>query len=160
MQHIVRILPGRCFAMLVCSKKNKAVLLLSTVHYTNEVNEANTKKKPMAILDYNANKCGVDTMDQMLGTYACKRATKRWPLALFHNMVDIAALASYIIYNELNTTAPQSDKRRSFLKILSRQLVMPSIEERATNPRVTCYPKIRTAIEAFRVMVSFHKATD
>lgn len=134
-------------------KKNKSVLLLSTVHYTNKIDDANAKNKPMAILDYNANKCGVDTMDQMLGTYTCKRSTKRWPLALFYNMVDIAALAAFVIHDELVPT-PQSDKRRSFLKILSRQLVMPNIEERANNPRITCYPNIRMAMQTFRVMVS------
>ena len=53
-------------------------------------------------MDYNKNKAGVDTMDQMLGTYTCKRGTKRWPLAMFYYIVDVAALASFIAYNDLN----------------------------------------------------------
>lgn len=112
----------------------------------------------MAILDYNANKCGVDTMDQMLGTYTCKRATRRWPLALFYNMVDIAALASFIIYDELQTTN-LSDKRRSFIKALTIQLVMPNMEERASNVHITCYPQIRMAMESFGVVVCSYKLT-
>lgn len=131
-------------------KKNKAVLLISTVHYTTQVDDENIKKKPIAILDYNSNKCGVDTMDQMLGTYTCKRSTKRWPLAMFYNMTDIAALASYVIHNELLQTK-ESDRRRSFLKILSQQLVMPNMEERANNRRISCYPKISSALATFQV---------
>ncbi|KAF5277530.1 hypothetical protein FQR65_LT15976 [Abscondita terminalis] len=46
-------------------KKNKSVILLSTMYYTSEVDNLN-KQKPMAILDYNSHKSGVDTMDQML----------------------------------------------------------------------------------------------
>lgn len=65
-------------------KKNKAVLLLSTMHYTCDVDTDSQKHKPLAILDYNSNKSGVDTMDQMLGTYTCKRSTNRWSLASFY----------------------------------------------------------------------------
>lgn len=133
-------------------KKNTSVLLMSSMHYTCDV-DYNNKKKPMAILDYNAHKCGVDTMDQMLGTYTCKRSTKRWPLAMFYNMVDIAALAAFIIYDEMSP-GRKSDKRRAFLLLLTKQLAVPNIEERAKNSRITRYPKIRSAMEAFDVMVS------
>ncbi|KAF5278662.1 hypothetical protein FQA39_LY00704 [Lamprigera yunnana] len=47
----------------------------------------------------------------------------------------------------------KSDKRRSFLELLTKQLAVPYIEERATNPRITCYPKIRSAMETFDVVV-------
>lgn len=132
-------------------KKNKAVILLSTMHYTCDV-DTTEKSKPMAILDYNANKSGVDTMDQMLGTYSCKRSTNRWPLAMFYNMIDIAALAAFIIYNEIKPVK-KTDKRRSFLQLLTTQLALPNIEERATNARITSYPRIRSAMEAFNVKV-------
>lgn len=133
-------------------KKNKAVILLSTQHYTCGVDMQTEKKKPFAILDYNANKSGVDTMDQMLGTYTCKRSTNRWPLAMFFNMVDIAALAAFISYNEMKPIK-RSDRRRSFLLMLTKQLALPNIEERALNNRITAYPRIRNAMEAFDVKV-------
>ncbi|XP_053945819.1 uncharacterized protein LOC128855153 [Anastrepha ludens] len=63
-------------------------------------------------------------MDQMLTGYSCKRSTNRLSLAMFYNMLDIAGLASFIIYDELNP-AKQSDKRRSFIIELARQLVIP-----------------------------------
>ena len=43
-------------------KKTKAVLVLSTMHYTPEVEGPN--KKPGLILDYNKNKGGVNNMDK------------------------------------------------------------------------------------------------
>lgn len=139
--------------MLICTKKkNKAVNVLSTLHYTCGVDEQSEKRKPFAILDYNANKSGVDTMDQMLGTYTCKRSTKRWPLAMFYNMVDVAALAAFTIYNEMKPIR-RSDRRRSFLLLLTKQLAIPNIEERALNSRITAYPRIRNAMEAFDVRV-------
>ena len=48
-------------------KKTKAVLVLSTMHYTPEVE--GPKKKPVLILDYNKNKGGVDNMDNCLAEY-------------------------------------------------------------------------------------------
>ncbi|XP_075162441.1 uncharacterized protein LOC142235097 isoform X1 [Haematobia irritans] len=120
------------------------------MHYTCLVDEQT--EKPYAILYYNANKCGVDTMDQMLGTYSCKRATQRWPLAMFYNMVDVAALAAFTIYNEMKPIK-RSDRRRSFLLLLTKQLAVPNIEERALNNHITSYPRIRNAMEAFDVRV-------
>ena len=51
------------------AKKNKVVFLLSSEHKTVEVHEGE-KRKPKAILDYNKNKGGVDTADEMLRSYS------------------------------------------------------------------------------------------
>ena len=143
------------FVWALCSyvpKKNKALTLLSTQHYSCGVDMTTENRKLVAILDYNANKSGVDTMDQMLGTYKCKRSTNRWPLAMFYNKVDIAALAAFVIYNEMKLIN-RSDRRRSFLLKLTKQLAIPNIEERANNNRITTYPRVRSAMEAFDVKV-------
>lgn len=87
----------------ICSyvpKKNKSVVLLSTMHFDDKI--SNIKNKPEIILFYNETKGGVDTMDKMLGQYTTKRKTNRWPLALFYNILDVAALSAYIIYAENN----------------------------------------------------------
>ncbi|XP_039968970.1 uncharacterized protein LOC120780787 [Bactrocera tryoni] len=91
-------------------------------------------------------------MDQMLTGYSCKRSTNRWPLAMFYNMLDIAGLASFIIYDELNP-AKQSDKRRSFIIELARQLVIPHMTKRATNPLVWRFAHIRQAMNLFNIKV-------
>lgn len=77
-------------------KKNKNVLLLSTAHNTNGVDEKT--KKPYIILDYNSTKSGVDTLDYLVKAYTCRRITKRWPLALFFNLINIAGVAAYRLY--------------------------------------------------------------
>ena len=63
-------------------KKNKPVILLSTVHSDTAVN-VDEQKKPHMIMYYNKYKIGVDTMDQMVSRYTCHRRTQRWPLAIF-----------------------------------------------------------------------------
>lgn len=130
-------------------KKRKCVILLSTVHYTTDV--SGTQKKPEAIQYYNQSKAAVDIMDKMLGEYTTKRTTRRWPLAFFFNILDIAALAGYILYTENNDLNTKSSKkhsiRRSFLLDLGRQLALPSIIERSMNKRVCSYFKKRIAIE-------------
>lgn len=133
-------------------KKNKAVILLSTEHYTSKVDIAN-KNKPYQILDYNENKSGVDTMDQMLSGYSCKRGTNRWPQAMFYNILDIAGLASFIVYDSFQSSR-KTDKRRIFLTLLTTQLVTPHMENRAMNSHVSRWPGISAAMAKFNVIVS------
>ena len=49
-------------------------------------------KKPQIILDYNKYKGGVDTMDHLATIYSCIRNTRRWPMTLFFNMLDVGQL--------------------------------------------------------------------
>lgn len=131
-------------------KQNKAVVLLSTQHYTTVV--SGTANKPLAILDYNRSKAGVDIMDKMLGEYSTKRATRRWPLAFFFNMVDVACLAAYIIYTENNSLKTKKNIkksiRRSFLLELVDQMTASAIQERSQSPKICGNFKKRIAIES------------
>jgi hypothetical protein len=78
-------------------KKNQAVILLSTQHHSEHISEEDSKFKPEVILEYNRTKGAVDTLDKMVKEYSCNRTTKRWPLVLFMNMVDIAAINAFIL---------------------------------------------------------------
>ena len=71
-------------------KKNKSVVLLSTMHRDAKV-DAETKK-PEIIQFYNSTKGGVDTVDQLCGNYSVSRRTRRWPLCVFFHLVNIAGL--------------------------------------------------------------------
>ena len=69
----------------VCSyvpKKKKAVVLLSSMHVSGEV-EKTQSAKPEIIKYYNKTKGGVDITDEMLGKYIVKGQILRWPLAFF-----------------------------------------------------------------------------
>lgn len=120
--------------------------MISTMHTKAEVEESITAK-PEIIKFYNATKGGVDNMDKLLSEYSVQRRTKRWPLALFYNMLNISALAAYIIYHEHNNTATSTNRRRKFLQELSLHLCMPLIERRVENPNVMGNPSTRMAIE-------------
>lgn len=133
----------------ICSyvpKKNKAVNLLSTMHYTKHCE--GDAQKPDAILFYNATKAGVDCMDQMVTHFSCKRSTKRWTFAFFCNMLDVMALAAFCICKELdNENKP--DARRNFLEMLSKSLANANIEERMNNAHIVTQFSTRTALESY-----------
>lgn len=127
-------------------KKNKAVNLLSTVHYSKNVE--GDALKPEAILFYNANKAGVDCMDQMVTHYSTKLKTNRWTFAFFCNILDVMALASFIICKE-NGGLTKKDARRKFLDTLSKTLVLANIENRMNNIHVISQFNTRLGIEGF-----------
>ena len=54
------------------------------------------------ILDCNASKGAVDTLDQLIGTYTCKRKTNRWPMIIFYNIIDTSAYNAFVLWREIN----------------------------------------------------------
>lgn len=109
-------------------KKNKSVILLSTMHNDTSVNSET--KKPEVIHFYNSTKGGVDTVDQMCGNYLVSRRTRRWPLSIFFQLLNIAVINANILYN--NTQIEKKHKnRRSFLKSLSMNLMNNHLSERS-----------------------------
>ncbi|KAK5599890.1 hypothetical protein CRENBAI_014207 [Crenichthys baileyi] len=45
-------------------------------------------KKPLVLFHYNTNKGGVKNLEKLLDAYTCRRMTRRWTAALFHNILD------------------------------------------------------------------------
>nr|XP_024654867.1 uncharacterized protein LOC112430683 [Maylandia zebra] len=78
-------------------KKTKTVCVLSSMHQDVMIGDGR-KRKPNTITDYNHMKCGVDVLDQMAWMYSVRAATRRWPVAVFYNMLDLAAVNAYILY--------------------------------------------------------------
>ncbi|XP_027880247.1 piggyBac transposable element-derived protein 4-like [Xiphophorus couchianus] len=113
-------------------KKGKAVVLLSTMHDDKAVDNSSQKKKPEVIQYYNKTKGGVDTMDQVVSNYTGLRRTRRWPMVLWYNMLDVATLNAY---TNLGAQHPDhmggaSNARRLFIKELGKELVMPHMKRR------------------------------
>ena len=106
-------------------RKGKVVTLFSTMHDQPEVDNTREDKKPIMILDYNKTKGGMDTADQLVRVYSCKRMSRRWPNIVFYNMLDISALNSYIIWMHLNPNfgEKKTHKRRLFLRQLASELI-------------------------------------
>ena len=116
-------------------KKGKSVILLSTMHHDKVVD--GLKQKPEIILHYNATKSGVDNMDHLACIYSCKRKINRWPMVLFFDMLDTAAIASFVIWMCNNPDWNKSSKairRRQFIISLGESLAEPLIRRRLDKP--------------------------
>lgn len=109
---------SKVLAVAYQCKKNKKVILLSTMHKQPIVTEGE-KKKPEIINYYNWNKVGVDCLDQKLRLYSTKATTRRWPMAVFYDLLDKAANNAHIIYKEVTKS---SISRRNFIIELAKEL--------------------------------------
>ena len=87
-------------------------------------------KKPEIIHFYNSTKGGVDTVDQLCGNYSVSRRTRRWPLCVFFQLLNIAGVNGHILHN-MTRSEDKAQKRRQFLKNLAMGLIKPHMENRA-----------------------------
>lgn len=101
------------------AKPSKTVVVLSTQH-AGAVCQSNGKEKPESVLYYNTNKCGVDMLDAMCRLMSTKAACRRWPLAVFFNILDVAGINAWIIYCKVTGSIMW---RQDFLHQLSGELV-------------------------------------
>ena len=104
-------------------KQSRAVILLSTLHH--QPNISNIQQKPEIIIDYNRCKAGVDTLDQLVRCYSCKRKTKRWPFAMFANLLDICAYNAFVLFTNVHPQyhAAKSHRRRLFIIHLAKSML-------------------------------------
>ena len=90
----------------------------------------NPKKKPETILYYNSTKYGIDVIDQMARKYSVKSATRRWPIAIFYNIIDIALINSWITYKSI---CKVSKSRKSFIQDVVHALTGNTPQETFTQ---------------------------
>lgn len=114
-------------------KPNKNVVLMSSLHQSVGV-ALDPKKIPETIEFYNSTKYGVDVVDQMARKYSVKASSRRWPVQVFYNILDLAAINSWILYKE---TTGASIKRRDFILKLADELSKPYAQGRAVNIRAS-----------------------
>jgi hypothetical protein len=127
------------------AKRTKTVYLLSTMH-KGACRQEDDKKKPDSILYYNQNKCGVDMMDSMCRQLSTKAGCRRWSLAVFFNLLDIAGINAWIIFRKATGS---NMSRRQFLLQLSQQLIQAKVDESA--PQLLLTPSIGTKVLSARV---------
>lgn len=109
-------------------KANKIVTLLSTMHTSSGTTNKDTKK-PEIIHTYNATKGAVDTFDQMCQNMCANRKTKRWPMCIFYNMINVACINSYVIYSHNVITRGG--------KPITRQMYMLELHKELTEAHQT-----------------------
>jgi CO dehydrogenase/acetyl-CoA synthase gamma subunit (corrinoid Fe-S protein) len=89
-----------CVLTIYKSKPNKRVAVLSSQHKFVKIDKSNKKMLPESIQFYNSTKFGVDMADQMARKYTVKASSRRWPLQIFFNILDLAAVNAWILYKE------------------------------------------------------------
>lgn len=96
-------------------KKNKNVILFSTLHHDDAIVEASGEKCLPEIIDfYNSTKGGVDTLDELSSNYTVSRNSRRWPLTLFFSFLNTGAVNALVIYR--SNTNQFNCKRSKFIK--------------------------------------------
>jgi hypothetical protein len=78
-------------------RKYRSVVLLSSNHFSAEIEDSQDRLKPMMILDYNKCKGRVDTLDENNEEFTCRRKTTRWPLLLYFNILDVATFNAFLL---------------------------------------------------------------
>lgn len=121
-------------------KPSKQVTLLSTLHEKAEISEDKSKnpncqkKKPSIITYYNGTKCGVDSVDQMTRNCSVKYPTRRWPVGVWNNTLNLGGINSWILYKDFNKC-----------KIMRRNYItkfIDEIKEYITEERIKHQPRL------------------
>jgi hypothetical protein len=120
---------GSILTVYQCKPK-RSVLLLSSLHFSVTVENVG-KKVPETIKFYNATKYGVDVLDQMAKKYSVKAGSRRWPVQVFYNVLDLASINSWILYKAVTG---QKISRRHFILQLVDQLRDPFCSQRNPVP--------------------------
>ncbi|XP_032379457.1 piggyBac transposable element-derived protein 3-like [Etheostoma spectabile] len=105
-------------------KPRKNVCILSSVHTSVGITDG-PKAKPESVTYYNNTKYGVDVLDQMAKAYSVKGGTRRWPVAVFYNILDLAGINAHVLYKECTGS---KISRRKFLLQLAEELRAEFIE--------------------------------
>lgn len=124
--------------------KNRSVLLVSTLHHDKSTKNDHTKK-PEIIEFYNSTKSGVDSLDQKCAVFSCSRRTRRWPLAIFYAILNIAVVNSHILLNFAVRNLKMS--RKSFIKNLGLFLIEEHMRRRHANQHLP--RELRQKIKVF-----------
>ena len=109
---------------------------MSTLHPDVEISSHNNpKKKPETALFYNKTKAGVDVIDQMARKYSVKVASRRWPIHVFYNIIDLALINNWILFQD-SVSCQASDLNICKSGISCRKFIERVVEElTGTTPR-------------------------
>ena len=116
----------------------KAAIVLSTM-YHDAVTDGDAQK-PETIPHYNSKKRDVDNMNHLTTLFSCKRKMNRWSMVLFFNMLDVAGVATFVIWVSLNPEYAANNKkvrRRKFLKQIGYTLTGDWIQHSMPNVSIS-----------------------
>lgn len=107
---------GNTTVIIYQGKPHKSVCILSTAHPCEGITDG-LKTEP--VQHYKNMKYSVDILDQKARKYSVKFGTRRWPIAVFYNILDLAGVNAHILFQKcLGIQIPQ----RRFLQLLGEEL--------------------------------------
>ncbi|CAF1084542.1 unnamed protein product [Brachionus calyciflorus] len=125
-----------CALTIYQGRPEKKGILLSSFH-EKVTTIPNDEKKMSKIIDsYNKKKVGVDLVNSMTKTYSVKCKTRRWPVVVFFNLVNMAAINSWVLYKQCNNTRIS---RRLYLIGLAQEILAQS-QAQETTPKTPTTP--------------------
>ena len=138
-------------------KGTKPVLLFDTLHVDVPVPGPNIKA--ITVLEYNKTKFGVDIADKRIRGFTCKRKCRRWPYAIFTNLLDVSCNNAAIIFSQCHPGVRIQEAHYGFIKNAAYQLVDQQIKRRAKL--LTIKSSTKTALELMGYTIpNLHMAPD
>ena len=121
-------------------KKNKKVLLLSSMHYSSQPTDVTTL--PEIIEYYNKTKGGVDTLDMMGQNYTVKRISRRWPVTIFYHIIDMSMMNAYNVFKEIfpEFFKVKKNARRIFIDCVAISLIKSASDEKEESLQMPKMP--------------------
>lgn len=87
-----------CTMVSYVPKPNKVVILMSTMHNDATIDTTTgDSQKPEIITYYNRTQNGVDLVDKMSSLYDVSGNSRRWPLTVFFDLINLSALNALCI---------------------------------------------------------------
>ena len=109
----VKHVSSKTFLFSFKAKKEKTFIMLSCFYSNIQINNS----KPEVIHFYNRTKWGLDTTDQMAYKYSTKSSSRRWPLQVFCNILDLSAINPFTLFNDVTNS---KESQCNFLLSLSK----------------------------------------
>ena len=113
------------------AKTKKNVAIFSTFHQNITI-AGNAKKTPENVKACNDAKYGVDIVNQLASKYMVRTSNRRWPIHLFQNTLDLAAINASIVYKEV---MKNNISKRIFLQQLAQDLSGPYLDKRSNTKK-------------------------
>ena len=131
------------------SKRDKHVVVLSTMHHDKSIDPESFKQKPDIVTFYNSTKGAVDAMDKMAHSYTTKRSTQRWPMVIFFNVLDLSTIAARVIWSKKFPDDPLSgkDSRSDFIIKVAEELSVGQMQRRLFQ--INLPRSLKASIESF-----------
>ena len=102
---------------------------MSSTHKHVKVDESHKKKLPETVQYYNKSKVSVDVLDQMARYHTCKSLSRRWPVAVFFNILDFSISLINILFNILDINSFIIYSLVTKTKLTRRQFLLELIKE-------------------------------